>query len=182
MRSSSIYARIFVVSSLAVLAGCNGTTVTDDSAVDGGVGRDGARSGDGSISGDGSRASDGASEASVVFDGSQRYPDGALVPDAAFDAHFDGGDGSTTDGAIDGSRGDTGASALDANEDVTLDGANRGDDAARNIEAGAPDVSFAVMCGAVICPPASFCCPSSGLCAPFECPECCPGGPIPPHP
>jgi hypothetical protein len=115
----------------------------------------------------------------VVFDGSQRYPDGALVPDSSLDAAFDG---SATDGAIDGSSGDSGNSALDAYEDVTVDGASRGDDAARNIEAGAPDVSFVVMCGGLICPPASFCCPSTGICAPFECPECCAGGPIPPHP
>ncbi len=178
MRSSTISARVFIlsslISSLAIVAGCNGTTVPDDTTVDGGVGLDGSRPGDGSIPGDGARAT----EASVVFDGSLRYPDGALV----YDAHFDGGDGSTTDGAIDGSSGDTGASELDAYEDVTLDGANRGVDAARNIEAGAPDVSFVIMCGGSICPPESFCCPSSGICAPFECPECCPGGPIPPHP
>jgi hypothetical protein len=38
-------------------------------------------------------------------------------------------------------------------------------------------------CGAVVCDPGTYCCPTNGICVPTGCPECCDtGGPLPPVP
>jgi hypothetical protein len=48
---------------------------------------------------------------------------------------------------------------------------------------GRPDaVGGGVPCGVGMCAEGLTCCPLTGMCVPFGCPECCSGGPPPPLP
>lgn len=167
---------------IGFLAGCSVSVPDlDDQSIDG-ARRDGASTLDGRASLDAGRYPDGAP---IRLDGAPpprigdaSLGDVALLDGAAMDGALDASiDAGGRDAMFEAGRFETGPAWDGAH--YTLDGRVP----LRETGVFVPDTSpGGIACGGGICPQGFTCCPVTGMCVPFGCPECCMIGPPPPPP